>query len=99
LNKIISNLIDNAVKYARQKVYIGVLPFTEDDDKFTIVIKNDGYLIPYEMKEKIFETFFRIRETNKESGTGIGLALARSLVDLHKGMLVLAQPEDGMNVF
>ena len=99
LNKIISNLIDNAVKYARQKVYIGMLPFREGDDNFTIVIKNDGYLIPYEMREKIFETFFRIRETNKESGTGIGLALARSLVDLHKGILVLTHPEEGMNVF
>ena len=51
------------------------------------------------MREKIFETFFRIRETNKESGTGIGLALARSLVDLHKGILVLTHPEEAMNVF
>lgn len=99
LNKILSNLIDNAVKYARDRVYIGLMDFKEGDQQFTIVIKNDGHLVPYEMREKIFETFFRLRETNKESGTGIGLALARSLVELHKGNLLLMVPENDMNIF
>lgn len=99
LNKILSNLIDNAVKYASGKVYVGLKTFAEGEEQFTIVIKNDGYLVPYEMREKIFETFFRLRETDKESGTGIGLALARTLAELHQGTLVLAHPEDDMNVF
>ena len=66
---------------------------------FTIEVKNDGYIIPYEMKEKIFEPFFRLKETEKQKGTGIGLALSRSLTQLHKGVLDLKESENNMNVF
>jgi signal transduction histidine kinase len=51
------------------------------------------------MREKIFEPFFRLKETEKQKGTGIGLALARSLTELHKGTLELKKPENNMNVF
>ncbi len=100
-NKIIYNLFSNAVKYAQSKVEIDLLPHLKDNHTFTIEVKNDGYLIPDELKEKIFEPFFRIREaeTIGATGTGIGLALSRSLVKLHNGMLVLESPRDNMNVF
>ena len=52
-----------------------------------------------EMKEKIFEPFFRLKETEKQKGTGIGLALSLSLTQLHKGTLMLKEPENDMNVF
>ena len=51
------------------------------------------------MKEKIFEPFFRLKETEKQKGTGIGLALSRSLTELHKGVLDLKEPENNLNVF
>ena len=99
LNKILSNLFSNAIKYADKKAQVFLLPFSKGDNFFTIEIKNDGYLIPYEMKEKIFEPFFRLKETEKQKGTGIGLALSRSLAELHKGILDLKQPENNLNVF
>ncbi|MEI6948178.1 two-component regulator propeller domain-containing protein [Paraflavisolibacter sp. H34] len=98
-NKIIYNLFGNAVKYAAARVDIALLPYFPDRQSFTIRVKNDGYLVPQEMKEKIFEPFFRLRETEGQSGTGIGLALSRSLTLLHNGTLVLEAPEEGMNVF
>ncbi len=98
-NKILTNLFSNAVKYAANKVEIKLLPVKEEDKTFTIEVRNDGYIIPYEMKEKIFEPFFRLKETEKQKGTGIGLALSRSLAQLQKGVLDLKAPENNMNVF
>lgn len=98
-NKIVYNLFSNAVKYAESKVHIALLPGFKNSNTFTVVVKNDGYLIPEELKEKIFEPFFRMREIESQTGNGIGLALSRSLAALHKGALVLEPPEDNMNVF
>jgi len=98
-NKILTNLLSNAIKYASTKAVLNILPLKPADKMFTIEVKNDGYLIPLEMKEKIFEPFFRLKETEKQKGTGIGLALSRSLTQLHKGLLCLKGPENNMNVF
>lgn len=97
--KILSNLINNAIKYAKTTVVVRLMPFGSEDDVLNIEFKNDGYLIPYELKEKIFEPFYRIKETEKQSGTGIGLPLSRSLAELHKGVLNLKKPEGKFNIF
>ena len=99
LNKILSNLFSNAIKYADKTVQVHLLPFKAGDNFFTIEIKNDGYIIPYNMRDKIFEPFFRLKETEKQKGTGIGLALSRSLTELHKGILDLKEPENNLNTF
>ena len=98
-NKIICNLIGNAIKYADKKVMINLLPYYKNEQSLTILVKNDGYLIPVEMKDKIFEPFYRIRETETQTGSGIGLALALSLTQLHNGTLMLESPADNMNCF
>jgi len=98
-NKILTNVFSNAVKYAKSKVEVAVFAPENGNKTFTIEVKNDGYLIPYEMKEKIFEPFFRLKETEKQKGTGIGLALSRSLTQLHKGILELKEPQNNMNIF
>ncbi len=99
LRKIFSNVIGNAVKYADNKVVIKMVPPGDEAVALEVQIMSDGYLIPAEVKEKIFEPFFRIKETRKAKGTGIGLSLARSLVELHGGNLYLKDPDGMMNVF
>lgn len=97
--KIIYNLYSNAVKYAGSCVEVELCPLAKNSTAFSILVKNDGYLITASLREKIFEPFYRIKETEKQKGTGIGLALSRSLAQLHKGSLVLKEPDNGMNVF
>lgn len=99
MNKIIGNLINNAIRYAATRASVHLLPVNAHDNTFTILVKNDGELIPMEMKEKIFEPFFRARSTPDKPGTGIGLSLSRSLTILHKGSLELINGEADMNVF
>jgi ligand-binding sensor domain-containing protein/signal transduction histidine kinase/AraC-like DNA-binding protein len=97
--KILNNLIDNAIKYSHKEVIVRLLPFNSDDSTFTIETKNDGNLIPQNLKEKIFEPFYRIKHTEAETGTGIGLPLARSLAELHKGVLDLKKTDGKYNIF
>ena len=99
LRKILGNLISNAIKYAEQTVSVKLLPFNSDDNLFHIEFRNDGFLIPYEMKDKIFEPFFRLKQNEKAAGTGIGLALARSLAELHKGRIELKPAASNCNLF
>jgi DNA-binding response OmpR family regulator len=99
VKKILSNLFNNAIKYAETFVTIKLLPFSSEDTFFNIEIKNDGHTISDHHKEKIFEPFFRIKETEKEAGTGIGLPLARSLAQLHNGNILLKTSEQQENIF
>lgn len=97
--KIISNLISNAVKYADSQVKVRLLPFNSDDLLFHMEFSNDGLIIGNENKEKIFEPFYRLEANQKQEGTGIGLSLARSLTELHKGKLELKQHHKQQNTF
>ena len=99
LKKIVYNLLSNAVKYADTTVDIELLPYHTDKNTFTILVKNDGFLIPEHLTEKIFEPFFRIKSTETKTGSGIGLALARSIALTHGGCLVLENPDGNKNVF
>jgi signal transduction histidine kinase/ligand-binding sensor domain-containing protein/DNA-binding response OmpR family regulator len=97
--KIVSNLINNAIKYSTSVVEIELIDHSVNDPTFTIEIRNNGHLIPFEMREKIFEPFFRMKESEKQIGTGIGLSLSRSLAELHKGLLVLNKSINDFNIF
>jgi len=99
LTKIFSNLINNCIKYAGKKVVIRLLKEDNEQSNFTIEFENDGTAIPQEMKEKIFEPFYRLKQSIKQQGTGLGLALARSLTELHKGKLYLKDSPEGLNIF
>lgn len=100
--KIISNLLNNAVKYSEHYIHVS-LEVTEGDESnvFRIRTVNDGVIIPREMREEIFQPFVRFneREDGKvTTGTGIGLALSRSLAELHQGTLAMGE-EENSNTF
>lgn len=94
LIKILSNLLNNAVKYSES--YIGV-ELKEKNDNFVVTVENDGEIIPEELSHQIFNAFFQIN--SKKAGSGIGLALVRSLVDLHSGDVYLDTSVKTRNIF
>ncbi|RYE18244.1 MAG: response regulator, partial [Sphingobacteriales bacterium] len=93
--KMISNLIHNAVKYCDKEIQV---KFVNHKDSFEIIVSNDGPLVAEHLKEKIFEPFYRAKSVSHIVGTGIGLALARSLAELHKGALTIYTGK-ALNVF
>ncbi|WEK37785.1 MAG: two-component regulator propeller domain-containing protein [Candidatus Pseudobacter hemicellulosilyticus] len=95
LQKILNNLLGNAMKYAASSVLVELIA---DQRNIRIAVSNDGSTISPEMREKIFEPFFRLDESGS-TGTGVGLSLSRMLAELHGGQLVLHADADGLNVF
>jgi signal transduction histidine kinase/ligand-binding sensor domain-containing protein/DNA-binding response OmpR family regulator len=109
IEKILNNLLSNALKYTEPKGSISVnlsLIFDSDEDSFSgedeekqyieISIKDTGKGIQSKNLDKIFFRFFQTADGDKSSGVGIGLALVKELVQLHKGKIfVTSKPEKG----
>lgn len=95
--KILSNLFANAIKYAF--TYIKVeLKQADNNLNFLIMVENDGHLIGEDMKDKIFEPFYQIKDGEKGyagNGSGLGLPLARGLAQMHAGNLTYQLSPDG----
>lgn len=98
VQKILNNLYSNAIKYAVGVVETSFRPMV-DRNRIEVEIQNDGYFILPEMKDKIFEPFFRIKEAENQPGSGIGLALALALTQMHNGTLELKESKNHRNVF
>jgi len=84
----IQNLIDNAIKYTKEKSEVKVS--METASKFVkIAIKDKGVGIPESQQKYIFKKFFRSDNVmkNQTMGTGLGLFIARSIVEGHKGKI------------
>ena len=97
ITKIVSNLLNNALKYAWQHIQVEL---EKDDLYFTIRVISDGNKIPEEASQYIFEPFYQMEKKEApKNGVGIGLSLARSLASLHKGTLTLDTTREKDNVF
>jgi len=100
--KILDNLVSNAIKYTPEGGLINVSIEKNEVDGFnhaSIIVSDTGRGIPDEDIEKIFTRFYRSEEETDDTGTGIGLAFTRSLVQLHKGVIHVSSEVDKGSVF
>jgi len=86
LEKIAGNLVSNALKYTEDGGSVRVEAGIEDS-RLSIRVVDTGCGIPEDQIPHLFDRFFRIDETHKTEGAGIGLALTKELVELHHGTI------------
>lgn len=100
--QIIQNLISNATKYTQfdGEIIISVWPGTHEGF-LQVSIKDTGIGIPAEEKSRVFDRFTRLSSANqtKAGGTGLGLYITRSLVDLHGGQIWFESEEHKGSTF
>ena len=84
--KILSNLLSNAIKFSSEKGKVSLYLSIIDDKIVNINVEDNGIGIPYKEIKNIFNRFFKA-ENSALGGTGIGLALVKELVELHKGTI------------
>lgn len=91
------NLLDNAVKYSKPGDANAInLTLSQDGGMAKMVLTDVGIGIPADKVNRIFERFYRVdpsRNNAKVSGTGVGLALVKHIVDVHKGTIEVASEE------
>ncbi len=100
LASAISNIINNAVKYAPNGQVVRV-KLSEQNNQIVITVSDNGIGVPEEMIEKLFTPFFRVADGRDRSsgGTGLGLAIAQQAIVLHQGIIVAEnQVSSGLKV-
>jgi PAS domain S-box-containing protein len=88
LRQLIDNLVNNAIKYSPDGGLVEV-GGTFDQHHVTVYVRDEGVGIPEADQERIFERFYRIDGTlaRKTQGTGLGLYLAKAIVEAHGGRI------------
>lgn len=98
LRQVFSNLIDNAVKYATPESEINIAVFKENGNIISS-IENKGKPIPPAELTRIFMPFYRSAQANGVKGLGLGLTIARGIIESHGGEIWVESDDDGTTCF
>jgi len=102
VGQTISNLVDNAVKYAgkyaggEERTATVSLSMERDPNWVRIIVADNGPGIPEEKREQATERFVRLEESRTQPGSGLGLSLAKAVMKLHGGALRLEGNDPGL---
>jgi signal transduction histidine kinase len=97
IGQVLDNLVTNAIRH------MGEIPrpiveihLEENERTVTVTVSDNGVGVPEEYKDKIFKRFFRIPRRRRQPGSGLGLSIARAIIERHGGKIWLdAEVEQG----
>lgn len=91
VSEVVYNLVDNAAKYSPLGSVIAVTAESSEDEMVRLTVEDQGRGIPVELRERVFDKFFRAMRGGSLStpltGTGMGLAIAKGIVEAHGGRI------------
>lgn len=92
--KAVSNLLQNAVRYAKTRIALTV---SATDRAFSISVDDDGPGVPKKARHEIFEPFTRLDESRDRNsgGVGLGLAIVRKVAEWHRGEVLVTESSLG----
>jgi K+-sensing histidine kinase KdpD len=100
VSEVVYTLVDNAAKYSPDGTNIHISAQRSDDGMIMIAVEDKGDGIAVDLRERVFDKFFRATRdgdisTHQPSGTGMGLAIARGIVEAHEGKIWIESGTDG----
>jgi len=82
LRQVVSNLVGNALKFSEGPVRIGI---ERTHESWHVTVDDDGVGIPPPVRDRVFDRFFQLGDARRRGGVGVGLAVVRGFVELHRG--------------
>ena len=100
MSEVVYVLVENAAKYSPPASVIRVLAKGGEESSVQLVVEDKGPGIPVELRERVFDKFFRaMRDGDKsKSGTGMGLAIAKGIVEAHGGHISIEDSGDSNGI-
>ncbi len=98
--RLVYNLTENAIKYNHSGGEV-IISAEKRNDKIFITVADNGNGIPDDMKERIFEPFFRVDKSRSRAlgGVGLGLSLVKEIVRVHGGSISVKDNTNGGTIF
>ena len=92
------NLIDNAIKFSKQNGKI-TIDVKEENEEVVVKIKDNGMGMSKEEQERIFTRFYQIDKSHSQEGSGLGLSIVKSIIDLSDGKIEVESKENSGTTF
>ncbi|MFQ5445778.1 MAG: ATP-binding protein [Saprospiraceae bacterium] len=100
MEQLFRNLLDNALKYNDSPTPVIEISVKEKSSEYLFAIKDNGIGIPLEYQARIFRMFQRLHNDGTYSGTGVGLAVCKRIIENHQGEIwIHSQPGHGTTFF
>lgn len=98
--RLVYNLVENAIKYNHPLGQVTVIAYQRNKHVY-LSVEDTGSGIPKELRERVFEPFFRVDKSRSRElgGVGLGLALVREIVRVHDGSICIKSGKTGGTIF
>ena len=97
---VITNLVENAIKYSEPSTEV-IVGLADDGDKIVLTVSDQGIGIPENERQRVFDKFYRVgnEDTRKTKGTGLGLYIVKRFVEIYKGQISISHNRPAGSIF